>query len=359
MTGRERLTAIAHKRPADRLAWTTLVDGNTLDALPDGWRGVSGPEFYRRLGCDTLLLDGWGTGHGLKTPQRHWPDGVTETWQRDGQVGIRELHGPGFTLTAQSRGGHPIKPLISTLAELRHYRTCWEGVRYTAADDTAAWQAINAAIGNDGIAMRFWGPSTIPWLIEFEFGTENFYYLLNDHPRDMAELISTIHARQLAAFDLLARGPGEVIALVENTSTYYISPDLYRRFNGPHVRDFVSAVHAAGKVAIIHMCGHVRLLLDQIRGTGLDGVHALTPPPTGDCPWELALDVLGEDCVLMTALDPTIFALGPVDQIGPALDRLYTPRLRRANVVLCAFADGIRVPLERFQALAAWFARQQ
>ena len=116
-------------------------------------------------------------------------------------------------------------------------------------------------------------------------------------------------------------------------------------------------VHAAGKTAIIHMCGHVKNILDQIKDTGLDGVHALTPPPTGDTPWELALDVIGEDFIVIRVLDPSIFLSSPVDQIAPALDELYTPRLRRANFILWPSADGIPVPLERFQAVADWMNR--
>ena len=184
-----------------------------------------------------------------------------------------------------------------------------------------------------------------------------FYYLLHDHPQEMAELIALMHQRELEAFRIAASGPGEVLILCENTSTTYISTGIYRRFNGPHVRDFVDIVHAEGKMAIIHMCGHIKGLLPQIEDTSLDGIHALTPPPTGDTPWELALDALGEDTVIMGVLDPTIFILGPVEGIGEALDRLYTPRLREARFVLWPPADGLTVPLERFESVAEWMAR--
>jgi uroporphyrinogen-III decarboxylase len=194
-------------------------------------------------------------------------------------------------------------------------------------------------------------------LLEFDAGMINFYYLLNDYPQEMEALINTIHKRELKAFEILAQGPCDVIILCENTSSFYISPEVYRKYNGPHVRDFVDIVHAAGKTAIIHMCGHVKNLLDQIKDTGLDGIHALTPPPTGDTPWELAMDVIGEDLIIIGVLDPTIFILGPVEEIASALDVLYTPRLRRANLILCPFADGIPVPLERFHAVADWMNR--
>ena len=46
MNGRERMEAILSKQPVDRLAWTTLVDGNTLNGLPDGMQGMSVMDFY-------------------------------------------------------------------------------------------------------------------------------------------------------------------------------------------------------------------------------------------------------------------------------------------------------------------------
>ena len=49
-----------------------------------------------------------------------------------------------------------------------------------------------------------------------------------------------------------------------------------------------------------------------------------------------------------------VHILSPLEQIGPALNRIYTPRLRRANFCLCAFADGISAPLERFLAVKEW-----
>ena len=66
------------------------------------------------------------------------------------------------------------------------------------------------------------------------------------------------------------------------------------------------------------------------------------------------MDVLGDELIIFGALDPSIFVSGPVDDIGPALDQLVTPRLRAGNFVLCPFADGVPVALERFETLKRW-----
>jgi uroporphyrinogen-III decarboxylase len=105
------------------------------------------------------------------------------------------------------------------------------------------------------------------------------------------------------------------------------------------------------------MCGHVHGLLDLINETGCDGIHTLTPPPTGDTPWEEALDVLGEDLIILGCLDPSLWVSGPADEIPAKLDKLITPRLRKANFVLNPMADGVPVEFERFEAIAAWMRK--
>ena len=362
MTGRERLQQLMNHQPADRLSWTILVDDLSLKGFPAEWQGNGGLDFYRRLGSDILLLDGWGTPHQLRSPELRWGDGVVSDWRSDGEDAIQKWRTPGGTLTAVYRRGHPLKYPVDSLQALRCYHAMWEGARYLACDDSAAFRAIEQLIGEDGISTRFWGPSTIPLLLETVMGTEQFYYLLADYPEEMDSLIALIHQRELAAFHALAAGPWQVITLCENTSSFYIGPEIYRRYNMPHVRDFVDIAHAAGKTAIIHMCGHVHDLLQDIKQTGLDGIHALTPPPLGDTPWETALEVLGDDLIIIGCLPANLYLTLPEDELFAALDHLITPRVAASPFTFCAFADGISVPLERFQmvqrAVERWNSRR-
>jgi hypothetical protein len=357
MTGRQRLAAVMHREPTDRLAWTTLVDGNTLGRLPEGWRGISGLDFYRRLGCDIFMLDCWDRPYGFQSPVLKWPEGVSEEVTVEGEFITWRWTTPEGVLTRISRKGHPIKYPVQTVEEVDLYRRMWAGACYVPADDRPVMAQMEADLGEDGVITRFWGPTTIPQLLELDIGTINFYYLLHDHPREIEALIETIDEKQREAFRILAAGPYEYHVLAENTSTFYISPPVYRKYNRPAVKAYVDTLHAAGKVAIIHMCGHVKDLLHDFKEIGFDGMHAITPAPTGNTPWELALDVLGDDMMILGALDPTIWVAGPIGEIGNALDALYTPRLRNANFILCPFADGITVELERFQAIAAWMEK--
>ena len=354
MNGRERLGAVLRKQATDRMAWTALVDDNCLDLFPPELRGDGGIAFYRYLGCDIFLLNGWNTPHRFRSPELQWGPDVRAEEHWEGRKYIVTWRTPQGELTSMRDRGHPVKFPVDSIEAVRLYRAMWENASYRCHDDTDTLATLDELLGADGVVTRFWGPSTIPRLLEIDMGAQNFYYLLADYPDEMDGLISTMHEREVEAFRWLAAGPWDSATLIENTSTYYISPRVYARYNMPHQREFVDLVKAAGKAALLHMCGHVRDLLPLIKETGCDGIHALTPPPTGNTVWEEALDVIGEDLVIIGCLDPTIWILGPVDEIRPALDRLITPRLREANFLLGPMADGIPVPLERFNAVKRW-----
>lgn len=360
MTGKERLTAILQKQPKDCLSWTTLVDHHTLSQLPGSMKDMGMLDFCRHLGVDNFLLNGWGTPHTFSSPEFRWASDVTESVffnEQEPDLAVREWKTPRGKLIGITRQGHPVKYPVDSIEALRLYREMWAGVTFTGHDDQEPLAAIERMLGDDGVVTMFCGPSTIPRLLEGDMGTENFYLLCFDYPEEMDGLIRVMHERELQAFEIISRGPWTSATLCENTSTFYISPDIYAKYNMPHQRDFVEAMHRAGKTAILHMCGHVKGLLHLIKETGCDGIHALTPPPTGDTPWEDALDMISEDLIIISALPAGPWLTGDIYEIAPMLDRFITPRLREANFVLGAFADGITVPLERFEAIKRWMQK--
>ncbi|HOJ30789.1 MAG TPA: uroporphyrinogen decarboxylase family protein [bacterium] len=354
MTSEDKLLSILNKKAPGSLSWTALVDDNTLNLLPDHLRANYGIDFYKHIGCDIILLNGWNTPFTFKSPQLKWSDVRQENYQENQKTVKKWFSRYGNLTGIYGKGGHPVKYPVDSIEAVKIYTKMWEQACFIPHDDSQTYKILKKLVGNSGVITRFWGPSTIPRLLEMDMGTTNFYYLLHDYPDEMKNLINMIHNVEKQAFKILAQHPCQCIILVENTSTYYISPKIYEEFNMLHQYEFVKEVKKTGKTAILHMCGHVRNLLPLIKKTECDGIHALTPPPTGDTPWELALDVLGEDTIIISALDPSVFILSNIEEISVALDKIVTPRLRKANFVLGVFADGISVEPERFYAVAKW-----
>ena len=355
LNGCKRLNALFDGNTIDKLCWSTLVDDHTLRALPEHLQGMSCLEFYRYIGCDIVQLGGWCLPWELQGCQLVKPGVNVESFVDESGNNVTQEHTKRGTLTSKlSKHGHPIEYPVKDINDLRAFASSWEEAWYEKVDDTDSYAAIERAVGDDGIVTLFTAPSAIPDLLENVIGIEQFYYLLMDYPDEMDALIDRMQQAEHERFRLIAEGPWDMAILVENTSTRYISPAVYEKYNLHSQHMFVEALHKRGKKAILHMCGHVRDLLPMIKETNADGIHALTPPPLGDTPWDLALDVLGNDIIIFGCLTPDIFQEMPLDEMGTALDRLLTTRLRESRLVICLGADGIAVPVERFLAVRDW-----
>ena len=361
-TGRQCLQSILRRETPPRLCWTTLVDDLTRSVMPADIRALPLLDFYRRLGCDILQFGNYGLPPELQvtSPARRVepPREVERAVQPNGTL-VTTVRTEWGELTSCARGSHPTKHPIETRADLQVARRMWEGTRYEEALDDSSFARAVAAIGESGLYLPTLGPSPVQQLLELDMGLIAFYGLLQDYPREVEGLLETMHQVRLQEWEIVARrSPAPALIPVENTSTTMISPALYRRYSLPQMRDTVETCHRHGKLAIFHMCGHLRALLPVIRETGLDGAHATTPPPHGDTTLEQALDLCGEDFILMGGVfDGSVFQASDVtrEQLHGALAELYTPRLRKAELLLALGADGLPTPLERFVAVGEWF----
>jgi uroporphyrinogen-III decarboxylase len=132
------------------------------------------------------------------------------------------------------------------------------------------------------------------------------------------------------------------------------SPSVFRDYSRRHLTRFAEIAHAGGKTALAHMCGHIRDMLPHIRGTGLDGLNYVTPPPLGDTPLSEVFRVLGDDFIVDAAVNPTVWMSPPaLDEVRRNAAALVTEDLLDKNLVFTAGADGIPgIPVERFEAVA-------
>ena len=361
MTGRERLLNILNGAPTDRLSWTTLATEQTRSCMSDELREMPLLDFYRFIGCDVIQLGSYGLPKEFASPRTRCvrPECSTEkTDNPDGTV-TRTYRTPWGNLTSRWKNNRLVEHQVASSDDIAVLTNIWRHTRYE--DDGSAeeaYQRIDEALGSDGVCAPLANPSPLQQLIEFDMGLANFYYLLQDCPDEMDELISTMHAARREEYELLARGTSApAVISMENTSTTLVSPQIYSRYTVAHMQDFCRIMQQHGKKAILHMCGLLNGLLPDIARTGLDGINGLTPPTVGDVPYELALDKLGEDLIVFGGcIDQGVFQSpnATVEKIHRLLDTTYTERIRRAHFVLWAVADGLATPVERFLAIRDW-----
>jgi len=368
VSGRTRILSrmiSSYSSPEGGLSWTALLDDVSRSIMPDHYRKISLVDFYKAIGCDIFQFGSYGLPENLqvRSPCYWTAPGVTSVDNWQGETLFRKLVTPWGDLLSTFSKDHPTKYPVTSLADIRILKQVWARASYEEVeDDDGGYDRLDAAMGEDGVYVPTIDPSPVQHLIEYEMGLENFYNLLQDEPGEMEDLLETMHHCRLQEYEILARRtPAPAIITVENTSSNLISPTLYRKYSLRHLQEFVQAAHAHGKKAILHMCGHLKHLLPVIKETGLDGVHALTPPPVGDTMPELAWDILGDQVTLLGLLDGAVFhdPRATKTDIFSLLDKTFTPRVRAGNYILVVAADGLPTPVEKFAAVAEWMQRNR
>ncbi len=347
MTGRERLIAAYTRKPKDRAPWTPIIWTETISRYAPEERAAGPMAFTRNIGADIL----WRWGDFLKTQTT-----VERVDKRDGDLVIRQWQTPAGTLREVYRGSRIVEHKLKSRTDILAFRRLIEQTRY--APNPGRYEELLTQVGEDGIVAPHIGPSAVQRLIQMEAGVSGFAYLCADHGGEMEALIEAMHQRDLDRFRIAAQTPAEVLILVENTSTLLLSPAMYRRWSRRHVSDFCRIAHENGKTAMVHMCGHVKGLLNDIAATGLDGIDCLTPPPTGNTTPEDAWAASGPELIVHGILDPTAWIQRTADEIMRAMDRALPAGTREKQFLLCTAADGLPdIPRQTWDILAEAHAR--
>lgn len=334
--------------------------------MPEQIRKMPILDFYRYIGCDILQSRSCGLGlpDDLFSCKLVTPEVQTEKYAAPGGLEVMKQKTPLGTLTSTFMQGHPVKYPVESIEDARILKNIWINSRYeeTPVGSTEInWGVVDKEVGESGICYASTESSAIQHLLQWDMGVINFYYLLQDHREEMEELFAVMHQCRLAEWEIIARrSPVDILMPTENTSSTLISPSIYASYSLPQIRDFVGVAHKYGKKAILHMCGHLKQLLPIIKETGLDGINGLTPPPVGDTPFEYALDMLGDETIILGGVfDPTVLQKPVVTakEIADALEKIFTSRIRSSHFVLWVPADGQPLPLERFLAVRDWMER--
>ena len=144
-------------------------------------------------------------------------------------------------------------------------------------------KAQDQALGDSALAGTSIGKSPLMHWVEFLAGVESAHYLLHDCREEVEALFDAIHRNLLRKTEILAEySPADVLYMIENTSTTLISPAQYLRYCYGHIRDYGGITRRAGRILILHMCGHLKGLLGDLAGLPAEAFEAFTSPTLGN-----------------------------------------------------------------------------
>lgn len=131
----------------------------------------------------------------------------------------------------------------------------------------------------DGMKLVVNGPGGVIENVVFLTGYDNLCYMLVDDPRLVEDIFAAVGSRLVRYYEICA--PHEAAgALISNDDWGFntqttLKPNDMRRYVFTWHKRIVEAIHAAGKPAILHSCGNLEAVMDDvIDDMKYDGKHS-------------------------------------------------------------------------------------
>jgi uroporphyrinogen-III decarboxylase len=123
-------------------------------------------------------------------------------------------------------------------------------------------------------------------------GIENFTYFYMENPEEIERTMDAMQENKKKHVELSAQSPADVLICYENTNTSNSLPDWIKQYGFRYLDEFADIAHEYDKPLLIHMCGKINLLLEDIAQCRFDGIIDVAPPPSGDCDFAKAIKIM-------------------------------------------------------------------
>lgn len=282
MTPKERWLAALLFHPVDRLPFWPKVF--------ERYRGLQSSPF-----CDMELdvIHDWiGSDNHTKIPncirEVRKTTSLEMVTNGDVQVTIFRTRSGDTKLVKRfdkgSQSWHPIEFPVKNLNDIK-LMTEWFSDCLIDLDKRQLEEAKvrTKEIGSQAATFNEIGQSPLMSWVEWFAGVESAHYLLADYPEDVEALFEVIHKNLLRKTEILCENsPCDILYLIEDTSTTLISPAQYRKICYRHIQEYALIAKNAGRLLVLHMCGQLKSLLQDIARLLVAGFEAFTSPPVGN-----------------------------------------------------------------------------
>ncbi|MHB0935840.1 MAG: uroporphyrinogen decarboxylase family protein [Armatimonadota bacterium] len=353
MTPKERWLAALRLQPVDRLPFWPKFDGAYPLSQAAPFREMGNDALHAWVGSDRHV---W-VGNGLRevrtctAVESTTAGGVMRTVYRTPHGELEEVQ----HFDEGSQAWHPVNFPVRTVDDIKIMTEVFEDVSVEVdLEALAEARARVASFGQDAVIASAIGTSALMQWVQALAGVEMAHYLLLDYPEEVEALFAAMHRDLRRRAELLAEySPADILYLVENTSTTLVSPEQYRQYWFPQIREYAGITHAAGRILTMHMCGHLKALLPDLAQVPAQAFEAFTSPTVGNTTLLDGRTACPDKCLIGGTnaslwLEP---AAAIIAQIERDLDAL--PH-HRGIVVTSAGVMPPRCAPETVRAVCAW-----
>jgi uroporphyrinogen decarboxylase len=185
-------------------------------------------------------------------------------------------------------------------------------------------------------------------------GFEDLCFIMEDEPDLARDLADAIGSRLLRFYQLAMEKPIIGTAVVNDDWGFktqpFLAPEQMREFITPWHRRMAQVIHDAGRPAILHSCGELKLLWDDIiEDLKFDGKHSYED---AILPVEQAYEKYGRRIAIMGGIDLDFLCRSTPDEIHRRCKAMIERTLPRGGYALGS-GNSIPdyVPLENFAAM--------
>jgi len=379
MTGRERILKTLARETPDRVPWAPLIEYNFLNAQPDDIRELGVVGFCKKYNIDIIAKNTVGAyevhspnvsvktfinGKEIKVPEEkdNWQAEVYGVFSlhkyRDPDIKIIEKNFEtpiGILKTSyknlpSSRTVFQDEFFIKKIEDLKILKFMYEDIIYIPKYDDIKKE--DDFIGKDGIVAAGVPGSAVIELMEEYIGIENFHYFLNDYKTRIEEIMDCILAKNLEAYDIAAKSTSPLLVVWEDAGTGLYSPRIFRKYIQPALKKYTEIAHYNDKVILLHACGLINSLIEDIIHTGIDGITDMSPYPTGNVDFPDIRKKSGKDLILTGGIDPTVITSKDENILRERVEKLLDDMKPYGNFILgSADAMPANTPVENLEII--------
>lgn len=187
------------------------------------------------------------------------------------------------------------------------------------------------AIGDDGILLCSLPGSPLGMMIRGAAGVENTVMLSFDAPELVEEYTRVVrdsHLRQVAA---AIHCDMDGIINIDDTSTSTQNPKMFEDYTVGYTNALADVLHKDNKFYIHHSCGLIKGLLPVYNQLRINGVHAYSLNPVGDCEIK-DREILRDDIAIIVSLNSAIEHLADKKDVATKIKEMFEEAASQKNV---------------------------
>jgi len=168
----------------------------------------------------------------------------------------------------------------------------------------------------DGMKLMVMGPGGVLENVISIVGYDNLCFMLYDDPELVKRVFDEVGSRLVSYYRIVSQY--DTAGLICSNDDWgfntqpMLSPDQMRKYVIPWHRKIVETAHAAGKPIMLHSCGNLHTLIDDIVDAGFDAKHSFED---NIFPIEQAYEAWHDRIALLGGIDMDFIVRRPEQQI--------------------------------------------